>query len=329
MKTKTTWREIVYLACALGAFTSVHAADDLVAILSFEAGEEQGAPAGWVGGPPDTLMLDDTVRYKGMASGRISRIESSDKDFSSLTFRLPANVQGSALNLSAWVRSEGVEGYFGLWMRQDDRSGPVDFVNNYDLGLTGDLDWKQISVTAQLADQAQMISFGLVLDGICTVWIDNVQIQVDGQPYADVPTRVLKLLPWETDTEFDAGSGIADLELTETQIEHVASLIEIWGFLKYHHPKIAAGDINIDYEFFRVLPKVLAVDDVDALNRVLITWIRSLGELEPCSECARAPENAYLNAPIEWIGDSKRLGKDLAAILRTIQDNRPADGENV
>ncbi len=30
----------------------------------------------------------------------------------------------------------------------------------------------------------------------------------------------------------------------------------VWGFLKYHHPIIATGKYNWDYELFRILPKL-------------------------------------------------------------------------
>jgi|GEM_PF-6853505 len=46
----------------------------------------------------------------------------------------------------------------------------------------------------------------------------------------------------ETDQEFDDGSGIRLAELSESQIGNLVILGKVWGFLKYHHPRVASGD---------------------------------------------------------------------------------------
>ena len=44
-----------------------------------------------------------------------------------------------------------------------------------------------------------------------------------------------------SDHQFDAGSGISISQLSSTQIENLATLGKVWGFLKYHHPAVTSG----------------------------------------------------------------------------------------
>lgn len=312
------------LAVALCLFAVPAAADEqLASVLAFEAGVTGGAPAGWMGGPPETLSVDTSVRRGGAASGRIARDTNSPNEFSSLTQSLAGDIDGSRLTLKAWVRSRDVDGHFSLWLRQDGRAGVVDFVDNRDVGLRGDNDWIEVSVLAALSERTRQIFFGVALSGTGEVWVDDVELLVDGIPYADAPKKARAVLPWERDTEFDRGSGIAAQELTVRQVEDVATLIEVWGFVKYHHPRVAAGDIHIDYELFRVLPEVLAAADAAGRNAAMLAWLRRLGPVPACQECAEAPADPQLAAPVGWIRDAGRFGDDLVAELQAIHRNRP------
>jgi len=298
MRREKCWQKVIWVIGVLIVSTPFASAEDLDAELSFEAGQEEGLPTGWAGRPRSTLGLDENVFHQGNAAGRIIRVGGESGKFSSLTKRLSADITGTTLAFTAWVRSNDVDGQFGLWMRQDGRTGPVDFVNNYALGLKGDQDWQEISVSTELVDHAREISFGLALTGTGTVWIDDVRIEVNGIAYADAPKFHRKSLPLESDTEFDTGSGIPDLVLTDGQVENVASLIEVWGFVKYHHPLVAVGEVHIDYELFRVLPRILAVASDVERNEVLLAWVDSLGEVDTCAECASVPEGLNLEPPL-------------------------------
>lgn len=304
------------------------AGEDFDSILSFESGTVQDIPAGWSGGPRESLGVDTSVFHGGVASGRITRTADSANEFSSLTQTLPADVQGTRLTYKAWVRSENVEGNFGLWIRQDGRAGVLDFVDNYDVGLSGDNEWIEVSVLATLLPGTRQIFFGVALSGSGDVWVDDVQLLIDGTPYAEVPKVSQGVPPWETDTEFDAGSGIADLQLTEAQTEDVATLIEVWGFVKYHHPLVAAGDVHIDFELFRALPGVLAAETAATRNAALLEWIRNLGPVDPCTSCTAAAQDTHLAAPVDWVRDTDRLGEELSAALLTIYRNRQNDARH-
>ena len=123
--------------------------------------------------------------------------------------------------------------------------------------------------------------------------------------------------------QFDSGSGLVISKLTETRVENLAMLGKVWGFLKYHHPKVTSGQLHWDYELLRVLPTILDAPDRTAANATLVRWIAGLGPVAPCNPCTRLEEsNLYLRPRLSWIDDESRLGKDLCQTLRSIRDNR-------
>lgn len=128
------------------------------------------------------------------------------------------------------------------------------------------------------------------------------------------------------DTEFDGGSRIASQELTAVQVENLALLGRVWGFLKYHHPQVTTGQANWDYELFRVMPSVLAASDRAAAIVAITTWVDAVGAPEPCTACARLPAGVQLAPPIDWIRDASALG-GLSARLVWVYENRSAARE--
>lgn len=72
------------------------------------------------------------------------------------------------------------------------------------------------------------------------------------------------------DREFDQGSAIDARDLSPAQIQHLALLAKVWGFAKYHHPKVTAGGTNWDYDLFRVIPTVLAAQDRETASAAIV-----------------------------------------------------------
>jgi hypothetical protein len=91
----------------------------------------------------------------------------------------------------------------------------------------------------------------------------------------------------DRDHAFDAGSGIHPGRLTPLEIANLALLGRVWGFVKYHHPKVTSGQLHWDYELFRVMPAVLAARDRAAAEAVLVSWLGKLGPVPPCKPCAK------------------------------------------
>lgn len=84
--------------------------------------------------------------------------------------------------------------------------------------------------------------------------------------------------------EFNKGSGIKSIDMNEKNVENIFVLAKVWGYLKYHHPNVAQGEYNWDYELFRVLPKVINIDSTEERDKILCAWIDSLGSFESINE---------------------------------------------
>src|SRR5690606_18641749 len=92
----------------------------------------------------------------------------------------------------------------------------------------------------------------------------------------------------------------------------------VWGFVKYYHPAVAAGEVNWDYELFRVLPAVLEARDTHQRDEVLTEWIGKLGPITETEEAARPSEGVKLEPDLEWI-NSSGLSAGLTGLLRDIK----------
>ncbi len=128
--------------------------------------------------------------------------------------------------------------------------------------------------------------------------------------------------PARQDSEFAHGSGIEIEELSPVQVENLATLGKVWGFLKYHHPLITGGEVVWDPELFRVLPQVLDAPDRERGSAALLDWVRGIGEPEPCDPCAEALADAHLQPELDWIADGERLGAELSGFLGRVHRNR-------
>ena len=296
---------------------------DLPKVLIFEAQPNGGMPGGWGGGPPGTIFADDKVVHGGRWSARIQREADSPSDFSVLTVATPMDFAGTSIELRGFLRTEDVSGFAGLWMREDGDTGNLAFDNMESRQLKGTTDWKEYSITLPVKPEGNRLFFGVLLAGTGKAWADDLQLLVDGKPIWEAPKVEHPKTALDLDHQFDSGSGLAVSKLTETQVENLAMLGKVWGFLKYHHPKVTSGQLHWDYELLRVLPAVLDARDRAVANATLVHWIAGLGPVAPCSPCTKLEEsNLYLRPDLGWIDDESRLGKDLCQTLRSIRDNR-------
>lgn len=129
----------------------------------------------------------------------------------------------------------------------------------------------------------------------------------------------------ELDIEFDEGSRIGTVELGAADASRLSLLGRVWGFAKYHHPKIRRGEVNWDYELFRVLPSVLAATEHEDVLAALAAWLNRLGDPPPCEPCVGEALDAHLTPDLDWIRDRRVLGVELSARLQLLRARRPAN----
>ena len=94
------------------------------------------------------------------------------------------------VRMSAWVKSEAVSRWAGLWMRID---GPLQgnapqmlgFDNMQNRPIKNTSNWQRYDVVLDVPQAASGISFGILLDGPGEVWMNSVEFSSVG---LEVPT---------------------------------------------------------------------------------------------------------------------------------------------
>lgn len=294
-------------------------------VIDFENDAPGSVPAGWWAGPEGAVQVDGSVAHSGQRSVRIERKPDSPSTFSTLTKALPIDFSGNTIEWRGFLRTEDVSGYAGLWMREDKDGAAAEFAHMQDRQVKGTTDWREYSITLPVHPGAQKLLIGFLLEGTGKAWADDLQLLVDGKPISQAPKVEIPKTVLDTDHQFDSGSGIVLTSLTATQIDNLALLGKVWGFLKYYHPQVTSGKLHWDYELFRILPKVLAAPDAASAQQVLVQWIAGLGHIEPCRTCVTLSESGLVLRPdTAWIHNQELLGKDLSMALLSIEMNRTA-----
>lgn len=298
---------------------------DLERVLSFESGDLSG----WLGGPRETLSQDSVVVHTGRYSGRIDReTGTSGPTFSSFTLSVPRSFSGETLALRGWLRTESVSGFAGLWLRQDGRDGSVQFDNMASRNLSGTTGWTEYTISVPLDERTRTVFLGALLVGEGTVWVDDLELIVDGGPAAEAPPLDAPSSPVELDTEFDDGSHVEARDVSTANVEHLGLLGRVWGFVKYHHSRLRKGEVNWDYELFRVLPAVLGAPDRESATAAISDWLASLEDPDACEPCAEPAVEPHLTPDLDWIRDRRLLGDVLSERLQVIYEHRPASSEH-
>lgn len=125
-----------------------------------------------------------------------------------------------------------------------------------------------------------------------------------------------------SDKEFDSGSNIKIEKLNTNQIDNLKKLCKVWGVVKYYHPEVVAGNVNFDYELFRVMPDTINAKNSQEANKVIYTWVKNLGDVEENSS-GKNDENKKiaLERDLSWIKNTNYLDKDLSQLLVKISNS--------
>src|SRR3712207_5797961 len=114
--------------------------------------------------------------------------------FGACDLAIPAQYGGRTIQLKGYLKLEGVsEGFAGLWMRLDGEGGPLAFDNMQKQNLQGTREWQEYSITLPLDEEARTIHIGALLTGKGKLWVDNLQVLVDGKPLSQAPPKVVTL----------------------------------------------------------------------------------------------------------------------------------------
>jgi hypothetical protein len=131
---------------------------------------------------PYVAALDRQVVFQGAASLSVASDTSVAPTFGGVNQIASAEgFRGKRLRYSAAVRIANVSHWAGLWLRADDPAGRVLAFDNMGVskrGLSGTRDWERQSVVLDIPEEANVISYGLLLSGPGKAWLDDVKLEV-------------------------------------------------------------------------------------------------------------------------------------------------------
>lgn len=272
------------------------------------------------------LLLDTLEKHSGNASLLIEfKGEKSDNFFGCAAYEIPANYEGKQIELNAYLKLKNVEdGSIGLMLRIDGESGTLEFDNMMKKKIKGTVDWTLYSVKLPYPKKAKTIYIGAILSGKGQLWADDFELLIDNIDIREAKLKRPVEYMAAGDKEFDNGSNITSIILTESKINDLDILGKIWGFLKYYHPAIAGGRYNWDYELFRVMPGILHSPNQIDRNKLLSDWITGLGKIEPGKQKNKNGKKVKFNPDLAFINNSV-LGDTLMLQLSAIKSAKRRD----
>lgn len=296
--------------------------DNLNNALNFESQLVDGVPIGWRGRGFDAISLDSKAPHSGEYSLVIARDASKDGTFTTITKSLPVDFRGSNVKLIGYLKTENVQGEGGLWIKEDGLNGTLAYDSTETTELLTASEWMLFEVSVPIYPGATEIIFGVMLNGTGIIRVDALEILVDNQPLAEANKRLPAPPGIENDREFLGSSGIEIEALSDLQVQNIALLGIVWGFLKYHHTNVTAGQRHWDFELFRILPHVINTSSRESAQEAIADWVDSLGPVNKCRLCIEQSVDAQLESDTDWVRSVPFLGSRLSGILSDVYKNR-------
>jgi AraC-like DNA-binding protein len=126
--------------------------------------------------------FDNEVFFKGTKSVflRSMDMEFEVGDYCTVMQQFKAkNYVGKRVRFSAFVKTNGVSGWGGLWMRIDNVTSNVIKIDNMqDRAIKGNVDWNYYSVVLDVPESSAIINIGMLAYGIGELWMDNISFNV-------------------------------------------------------------------------------------------------------------------------------------------------------
>lgn len=253
--------------------------------------DNKGMPRGWdltfEGQNTYDVKLDSIQKKQGKYSLMLTPGKSK-ATYGAIDFPITQRLHGKSIILIGTIKTENVKsGWAGLWIRVDGEDKQILSFETMDgKGVKGTTGWKEYMLQVPYDEQeATKISAGALLVGDGKMWLDSVRLLVDEVPINRTPISTRPRYGALSDTSFSKSSKIKNIPNTPQNINHLALLGQLWGFLKYHHTAIAKGDYNWDNELFRIMSKVLQCRTDQQLSVVLEKWVDGLGKPALCINC--------------------------------------------
>jgi beta-lactamase regulating signal transducer with metallopeptidase domain len=191
------WLAVIAGASLLLASGMVAASFGMTPLAAETSSRTDHAPAGWfkAGTKPQSYRtgVDHAVMYDGQPSAYLQSVEPVSNGFGTLMQSISATkYTGKRIRLRAWVKSQDVADWAGVWMRVDKgETMGVAFDNMENRPIKGTQSWKMCEVVLNVPDDATGISFGILLSGTGEVWLNQATFEEVGNSVAVTGSKPL------------------------------------------------------------------------------------------------------------------------------------------
>ena len=122
--------------------------------------------------------IDRAVYHSGRASAQLRSRVPTATTFGTLTQRVRADsLKNVRIRISAWLRTREAQGAL-IFVRVDGAVASLDFANTNDNPVSGNTEWTRRELVVDVPQDAFGVTFGLILNGTGTVWLDDVTLDV-------------------------------------------------------------------------------------------------------------------------------------------------------
>lgn len=154
----------------------------LLFVIAAALGDDD--PSGWRLFSPEegyASGLDTKVKRSGNASGFVQSTSSGANGWAQLMQIIKGSAyKGKRVRLRGYLKTDGVTGRAGLFMRIEGDKGevPLAWDNMQDRLIRGSHNWQRVAVVLDVPQETKRILFGALLTGQGKLWIDDISLDV-------------------------------------------------------------------------------------------------------------------------------------------------------
>ncbi|MFO0321674.1 MAG: hypothetical protein ACK504_04510 [Bacteroidota bacterium] len=149
------------------------------ALFSFDT------PTAWfnAGNIPNSyeMGIEKGAGQNGKNAATIKSIDKKIDGFGTLMQQcVPDKYLGKRIKMTAFVKTENVKNWAGLWLRVDQAGSnqPLSFDNMSDRPIKGSTNWTEYEIILDVPNNASLIAYGALLVGTGQIWFDNITFKI-------------------------------------------------------------------------------------------------------------------------------------------------------
>lgn len=129
------------------------------------------------------IGFDKSTYKTGSKSAYLKSIDNKIKGFGTLMQQCDAkDYLGKKIKMSAYIKSEDVKNWAGMWLRIDSKYGRrvLGFDNMQKRAIKGTTDWKKYEIILDVPPDSGSLNYGFLIDGTGQIWFDQLSIEIIG-----------------------------------------------------------------------------------------------------------------------------------------------------